>query len=198
MMPLLKNTNNHHYYTYKDYLDFPKDGFPKVGVHYEIIHGTPYMMAAPSRRHQNILGNIFNELKNFLKGKQCKTFISPFDVRLPIFNEEDDDISSVVQPDIVVYCDPDKHDEKGGKGAPDIAVEVLSPSSINMDRVRKLKLYELVGVKEYWIVDGEEHVIEVYKHNGKQFYDCLYFGEARTLTTSILEGFELKVSEIFV
>jgi len=180
------------FYTYKDYLEIPdEDG------RFEIIHGSIYAMAAPSRRHQRVLQRLFLKFGNFLEGKKCEPFVAPFDVRLPVFNEDDEKVTNIVQPDIVVYCDPSKHDERGGKDTPDIVVEIISPSTGNMDRERKFNLYQLVGVKEYWIVDGEREVIEVYTHDGKVFSECIHYDEKSIITSTILEGFELQVSEIF-
>jgi Uma2 family endonuclease len=152
-------------YTYRDYLDFPEDG-----KRWELIDGIPYLMAAPMSNHQLTLGELFGEFRNHLKNKKCKAFLSPFDVRIPLYNEKrDEEITTVVQPDITVYCDRNKYDQKGGRAAPELAVEVLSPSSGRMDKFRKFMLYERAGVKEYWLVDPADEMVEIYRLKDGKF-----------------------------
>ena len=179
-------------YTYRRYCEELDDG-----NRYEIIDGVPYMMAAPFRRHQRILGDIYFRLRTFLQGKTCEVFVAPFDVRLAIYGEIGDDVINVVQPDIMVYCDESKHDERGGNDAPDIVIEILSPSSAKNDRNRKFNLYEKACVKEYWIVDGANKTIEIFAlENGKFALKELLLTED-TITSSVLEGLEIKASDIF-
>jgi Uma2 family endonuclease len=110
----------HYKYTYRDYLRISTDG-----KRWELIDGVPYMMAAPSREHQRAAGKIFRRISNFLDGRRCEAFMSPFDVRLPVYDEEKtEDITNVVQPDISVYCNQLGTDEKGGRIAPDIVIGV--------------------------------------------------------------------------
>jgi len=147
----LAKTNE--YYTYKDYLAWPDD------VRYELVGGVPYMMSpAPTRAHQRISGELFRQLGNYLKGKPCEVYAAPFDVRMSAAEDED----TVVQPDIVVVCDESKLDERGAAGAPDMVVEIISPSSTQRDRGTKYELYERVGVREYWIVDADARLVEVH------------------------------------
>lgn len=140
--------------SYADLLKFDDD------KRYELIDGVPYLMASPSVAHQEIVGEIYYQLKTYLKGKKCRVFISPLDVKLSgaIDNNEE---FNVVQPDIMVVCDKDKITEKNIVGAPDLAIEILSPSNIRHDRMRKLKLYQKFGVREYWMVSIEEQNIMV-------------------------------------
>lgn len=140
--------------SYADLLKFDDD------KRYELIDGVPYLMASSSVAHQEIVGEIYYQLKTYLKGKKCRVFISPLDVKLSgaIDNNEE---FSVVQPDIMVVCDKDKITEKNIVGAPDLAIEILSPSNIRHDRMRKLKLYQKFGVREYWMVSIEEQNIMV-------------------------------------
>ena len=180
-------------YTYRDYLNMPDDG-----NRWEIIDGVPYMMAAPNTQHQKILTRVFLRIGVFLEGKLCQVFPAPYDVRFPIYNEEkDDDVTNTVQPDISVFCDPSAIDEKGGKLPPDIAVEILSPSSTKMDRIRKFQLYEKAGVKEYWIVDGTNENIEVHLHDGYKFLSKKRYSIGDTLASTVLEGFSIEVSDVF-
>ena len=180
-------------YTYRRYCEELDDS-----NRYEIIEGVPYLMAAPSDRHQAILGEIFARLHVFLRGKKCIVRISPYDVRLAIYGEFGDDVINVVQPDISVFCDKNKMDEKGGISAPDIAIEILSPSSAKNDRYRKLNLYEKAGVREYWIVDGANKTIEIFVLDNGKFVLKDFLLHEDTLTSSVLEGLEFKLSDIFL
>ena len=179
-------------YTYKRYCDeFDDDN------RYEIIDGVPYLMAAPFRQHQRILGKIYGRLFNYLHGKQCEVFVAPFDVRLAIYGEIGDSVINVVQPDLMVYCDESKHDERGGIAAPDIVIEILSPSSAKNDKYRKFNLYEKAGVREYWIVDGANELIEIFVLENEKFVRKSILQAEDVITSTVLEGLEIKVSEIF-
>lgn len=128
----------------------------------EIINGEAFMMATPSRIHQGICFEIGRQLGNYLEGKQCKVYPAPFGVRL--FEQDGDspeNVDTVVEPDISVVCDRSKLDEHGCKGAPDLIVEVLSPSTQRHDQLVKLNLYQRAGVREYWIVDPENRTVRV-------------------------------------
>ena len=121
----------------------------------EIINGEPVMMAPPpSRVHQEISFEISRQIGNYLDGKRCKVYPAPFGVRL--FEQDGDspeDVDTMVEPDISIVCDPSKLDDHGCKGAPDMVVEVLSPSTQRHDQLVKLGLYQRARVREYWIVD---------------------------------------------
>lgn len=144
-------------YTYADYLAWPDD------ERWEIIDGTPYQMtAAPTSEHQRICTRLAGEFYSFLKDKTCEVFFAPFDVRLPVGDETDEAIETVVQPDIVIICNRDQLKERGSKGSPSLIVEVISPSSAQKDTVEKFNLYERAGVKEYWIVRPEEKTVMVF------------------------------------
>lgn len=122
-MPVLKENG----YTYADYLSWDK----KERV--ELVDGTPVLMAPLSRTHQKISGEVFRQIANYLDGKQCKVYAAPFAVRLFVQKDmPDDQVQTVVEPDIAVICDKSKLDERGCIGSPDMIVEILSPSSIRM------------------------------------------------------------------
>lgn len=150
-------TKNHSY-SYADYLTWSEE------ERWEIIDGVPFDMSpAPSRRHQEILMALSGEFYSHLKGKQCKVYAAPFDVRLPEHGKsEDKDIKTVVQPDLVIVCDRNKLDNRGCISAPDLVVEILSPYTSIKDSVKKFDLYERVGVKEYWIVRPDEETVTVF------------------------------------
>ena len=120
---------------------------------YELINGEVYMMARPSINHIRIEKNIIKAFDRYLQGKKCEAFFEP-NVRL---SEKDQFI-----PDVIIVCNPDIGKDDGIYGAPDLVVEVLSPSTARNDKLRKKALYEKYGVKEYWIVDPINKSIEVY------------------------------------
>ena len=95
------------------------------------------------------------------------------------------------------YCSKDRVDKKGGIAAPEIAIEVLSPRTKHIDKRSKLRLYEKAGVKEYWIVDGENETIEAYVHVGAKFSPMAYYNKGSVITSAVFEDFELKLSDIF-
>ena len=136
-------------FTYADY----KEWDLKVGERYEIIYGEAFAMSGPNTRHQVISGEIFRQISNYLHGKPCKVFSAPYDVRL--FYEEDESDDTVVQPDIMVICDKNKLGPEGCRGAPDLVIEILSPSNTALDMEYKFQVYRHAGVREYWVVSPE-------------------------------------------
>ena len=145
-------------YTYGDYCQWPDD------KRWELIGGVPHELTTPSRLHQGVVielaGQIGNSLRN--SDSHCEGYLAPFDVRLPNGDEDDDQIGTVVQPDLLVVCDQVKLDEKGCRGAPDWIVEVTSPSTVLLDLGLKRDLYEKHRVQEYWIVHPSERWVMVY------------------------------------
>jgi Uma2 family endonuclease len=176
--------------TYAEYLTWPDD--PR----YELIDGVPYMQVAPSRQHQRIVSQLTGELYLFLKEKKCEVYTAPFDVRLSAV--ENDDEYHVVQPDISVICDETKLDEKGCIGAPDLIVEVLSPSTWRRDRIEKLNQYQKYGVREYLLIYPNEEVIEQYFLDGNGKYGTPnFYNEEDLYNSQIFPEFVLKMSDLF-
>ena len=184
-MSLLENRR----YNYSDYITWDDK------ERYELIDGVLYAMASPSQAHQEASGEIFRQLSNFLRGKPCKVFTAPFDVRLNA--DSLDDI--VVQPDILVVCDKSKLDGKSVVGAPDMIIEVLSSSTARNkrnDTVTKFKLYQKAGVREYWIIDPESQTVTVYNlENGK--YIANNYSDEDIVPVHVLEGCEINLAEVF-
>ena len=159
-------------YTYADYLTWDEN------ERIELLNGAPVMMASPSRVHQEISMEISRQLANFLEGKKCRVYAAPFAVRL--FEKEKDapeDVDTVVEPDISVVCDTNKLDEHGCKGAPDLIVEILSPSTARHDRLVKLGEYQRAGVREYWIVSPDERTVQTYLLKDGLFYPYEVYGK---------------------
>ena len=182
-------------YTYADYLTWLDD------KRRELINGFIHLMSAPMRRHARVLGKLYSKIDVFIEKKKgkCHVYLAPFDVRLPKNNEtEDDKIYNVVQPDICVICDLSKLDDKGCIGAPDLIVEVLSPSTLKNDWVYKFNLYEIAGVKEYWIVDPKEKTVNVFllQPNGKYDSGTVYKCKQKA-PVHIFEGLEINLKKLF-
>lgn len=146
-------------YTYDDYLKFSDDEIV------EIIDGRILAMSpAPNRIHQELIIEIASEIRNYIKSNngKCKVYPAPFDVILKNDNEDIKNSKNIVQPDISVICDKNKLNDKGCIGAPDMIVEVASPSNFRDDYIKKLHLYERFKVKEYWIISPVKKNILVY------------------------------------
>lgn len=128
----------------------------------ELIGGRVFLMSPPSSRHQEVCFELGRQLGNYLEGKRCKVYPAPFGVRL--FEREGDrpeDVDTMVEPDLSVICDRSKIDKYGCRGAPDLVIEVLSPSTQRHDRLVKLGLYQRAGVREYWTVNPEDMTVQV-------------------------------------
>ena len=176
-------------YTYEDYLLFPEDGKRR-----ELIDGERFMSPAPRTLHQSILGHLFNAFSNFLKQSRLgKIFMAPTDVVLSDLD--------VVQPDLLFISSINLHliTENNIQGAPDLVVEILSSSSRKTDEVIKRKLYEQYGVREYWIVDPELEMVKIYRMTEKGYSRMAELSSAsnEVLTTPLLSGMEIKLTEIF-
>jgi len=164
---------------------------------YELYDGQPVALAAPSNAHQLVLTELLRQIANCLVGKRCKIYPAPFDVRL--FEKEDDtpgDVYTVVQPDLSVICDPGRTDVHGCKGAPDLVIEVLSPSTARYDKLLKFNLYRRAGVKEYWLVDPEARVVSVYTLRDGQYVAAAYGADA-AVPAGVLDGCQVDLSMVF-
>ena len=148
-----------HYHTYSDYLTWSRD----YGD--ELIDGTAYVREppCPTRSHQEIVGELIRQVGNALSGKPCRVYVAPFDVRLPKATEADDQIDTVVQPDVLIVSDAKKVDARGVRGAPDWVAEVLSPSTASHDQTVKLSAYEQAGVREVWLIDPIDLTLTIYR-----------------------------------
>jgi Uma2 family endonuclease len=171
-------------WTYTDYLTWDD------GQRWEIIDGEAYAMSpAPVLRHQVIIGNIFTLFHVFLRGKSCRPFIAPTDV---VFDDE-----NVVQPDMVVVCDPNKLAGANIQGAPDLIIEILSPATNLRDRRKKKALYERFGVKEYLIVDPVAETVDRYLLVDEKYGAPEIFDWSEPLTLHLFPELTLNLWEIF-
>lgn len=180
-------------YTYADYLTWEMDEIV------ELIKGKVFKRdaAAPRMSHQKVSGNLVAEFVNFLRGKTCQVFHAPFDVRLPVKSKRNQDIDTVVQPDLCVVCDPTQLDEAGCLGAPDLVVEILSPGNNKRDLRYKYEVYEESGIKEYWVIHPNEQTLLIYS-----LIDCKYqssglFVSGDVIESACIPGFKLNLEDIF-
>ncbi len=180
-------------FSYADYLNWADD------ERFELIDGIAYSMTpAPGSEHQSLSGNLFGFIWQFLKDKSCRVFSAPFDVRLPEDNTfPDTETFTVVQPDISVICDSEKIDKRGCVGAPDLIIEILSPSTAYTDQTEKMLLYEKHGVREYWIVNPEAKYVMIYRHNGKKFDKPEYLSENEIIESRVLQGLKIKLTDLW-
>jgi len=174
-------------FTYEDYCTWG-------GVdRWELIDGRAIKMEAPNRQHQEISGHLFVELYLYLKDKSCKVYAAPFDVRLNVGEGKD----TVVQPDLVVFCDHTKLDYKGAKGSPDLLIEILPPSNKKKNRIEKLQKYEQYRVKEVWLIDPLYKTVTAYLLDPKGEYVYRIYENDDSITSAVLADFTIGLETIF-
>ena len=165
----------------------------------EILEGEAVMMSPPTRAYQEILMEMARQIANFLEGKKCKVYPAPFAVHLfekP--GDAPDDVDTMVEPDISVVCDNSKLDSHGCKGAPDMVVEILSPSTRRHDRLVKLGLYQKAGVQEYWIADPENQTVQVFlldDSGALRLHED--YGRNDIAKVNVLDGCFVELSKVF-
>lgn len=172
-------------FTAEDYYNLPDN------VRAELIDGELFYMEAPSRIHQELLGELYYCIKDYIKKKKdpCKVYLAPFDVRL------DQDDKTIVQPDLSVVCRLELLDEHGMSGAPDFIIEILSPSTRKKDQFLKSAKYAQAGVREYWMVDPKKERILVYKFQCKDSEDEIgIFGFKDKVPVGIFEDLNIDFS----
>ena len=182
-------------YTYGDYLNWPED------QRWEILDGEAFAMTpAPTTDHQRISRELTLAIGGWLAGKPCEMFVAPVDVLMPKGNEADEKITTVVQPDILVVCDPDKVKRRGIRGAPDFVIEIVSPATVSRDQVRKRRLYERHGVREYWVVHPDDRLVTVYRRakRGETFAASEVFDvDGLQLEVGVLPGLVVDFGRVF-
>ncbi len=186
---MLKPTRDHKW-TYADYCAWPDDG------RWELIDGEAYaMVPAPLRQHQELLSDLHFELRKQLEGRPCHVYPAPFDVRFA--DAADERTDTVVQPDISVFCREDRLDDKGAHGAPDLVVEILSPSTSSKDSIIKRALYERHAVAEYWIVDPETSELYQFVLRNGHYGEPTVLAKTDTIKAAALEDVQFELSILF-
>ncbi len=180
-------------YTYADYLTWTDD------ERRELIQGQPYAMSpAPGPQHQTVCWELAVQIGQFLRGRPCRAFSAPFDVRLAQDDAADDSVDTVVQPDLCVVCDLSRLDDRGCRGAPDWVIEVLPPRTAARDQIQKLALYERHGVREYWLVHPTDRVVTVYRLGDDGRYGRPGIAETRgCLGVRVLDGLAIDWDWVF-
>jgi len=168
-------------YTYQDYLDIDKT--TKENEMVELIFGEIYMMSGASAKHQDAVGNLYFKIKQTNNKKKCKPRIAPYDIKL----KNKDDIS-VVQPDVMIMCQDQE--------IPCAVFEVLSPSTASKDKGIKKDLYELSGIKGYYIVNIELKIIDKYILDNGRYYYVKGYSISDTVTIDCVEV-DILVDNIF-
>jgi len=174
-------------FTYKEYA-----ALPETGPRYQLIEGELEMSPSPNFRHQDIVGNIYAELRAFVRKRRLgKVCVSPVDVIL------DDD--NVFQPDVLFISASRKHiiAPEGVRGAPDLCVEILSPSNRNLDLETKRVVYARHGVIEYWIVDPENDSVTIYRLQENPRAPLRVLKNSETLSSDLMPGFTMDVAAVF-
>lgn len=187
--------DNSRRYSYANYLAWDD------GKRWELIDGMAVCMSpAPGRQHQQISRLLERQLDSYFSDKHCEMYHAPFDVRFAESHDDvpDDYIDTVVQPDIMVVCDLNKLDERGCKGAPDLIVEILSPSTARMDMTVKFELYQRFGVKEYWIVHPNDQTVLVFKllESGLYGVPDRYCAED-TIPVTLFGDLQIDLTQVF-
>lgn len=179
-------------YSYADYLSWEIDEMV------EIIKGKVFKWTtAPSRIHQKVISKLSFAFHNIVKNKSCDLYFAPFDVRFPDTSIRNEDIFTVVQPDISIICDKSKLDDAGCIGAPDLIVEVLSKGDNRKDLHHKYNVYLESGVKEYWIILPYSQALLIYTLKDGKYIPSRLFCQGHVVKSSVLEGFELDMEEFF-
>ena len=149
-------------FTYSNYQSWP------ARPRYELLDGQAYAMTPPRVAHQTAVFELGRQIGNALEGKDWLGFTGPIGVRLPIAHEADDFIRTVFEPDLIVVSDNKKIDSKGIRGAPDLVIEVLSPTTAAFDAIEKRKAYGAAGVCELWLIDIGNGLITRYRQAAKK------------------------------
>jgi Uma2 family endonuclease len=179
-------------YTYADYLTWRFDQMV------EIIKGKLFIMSpAPAERHQRIATLLSTEVGIYFKNHPCNFYIAPFDVRLSKNKGKDEEITTVVQPDICVICDKSKIDERGCNGSPDLVVEIVSPSSIKKDLNEKFNLYEENEINEYWVVMPDSFAINQYTLSNGKYELVDTFFKTQTITSTTFPEMKILLEDVF-
>jgi len=181
-----------HRYTYADLESFPEHEI------WELIDGTPYLQARPSRAHQHCLTQLIIQFGNFLEDKPCNVYtetavwldLKPTDQRK--------NSSQHVVPDLLIVCDEDKLQDEGIYGVPDLIIEILSPSTAGLDMIKKYNQYLVAGLQEYWIVDPFYQLVKVYLLEEDRYLEKIYESEHKVPVKIFHDQLEIDAKKIFL
>lgn len=175
--------------TYEEFLEIDKNSDDNL----ELIDGQIYLLSAPSVIHQIVVTNLSTEFGNYFKGKECRHFVSPFDVVL-----KDEEQIYKVQPDLTVICDRKGLSEQNYKGVPSLVVEVLSPSTASIDFIKKMSIYMKVGVREYWIISPQNGTVQIFTlKEDKRYSEPIMYSKDDMLRSVTFEDLEIRLKDIF-
>jgi Uma2 family endonuclease len=175
-------------YTYADYLEW------EGPERYELMNGEVFQMASPSVAHQAIQRELLIDFGNWLRGKPCQVFAAPLDVRL--FPKKDKSDNTVVQPDLLVVCDKDKLSKGSVDGAPDLVVEILSPSNYDSYLFLKFHYYLKAGVREYWLIDPETRQVQVHIYENGHYLSSIYEDNDH-IPVTVLPGLNIALEDLW-
>ncbi|MBX3466099.1 MAG: Uma2 family endonuclease [Planctomycetes bacterium] len=175
-------------YTYEDYRQLPDDG-----RRYEVLDGELVVSPSPSRRHQQLSARLVYELYRHVEAEHRlgEVYHAPSDVILA----ED----TIVQPDLLFVATErlDAFSDRGLEGAPDLVVEILSPSTRARDRGKKREVYARFGVRELWLVDPDRDAVDVFERAGGDLAPAGIFGRGDTLASRVVPGLRIDLAALF-
>lgn len=171
--------------SYEEFLKFTTNSEER----YELIDGEIYMLASPKVTHQSLVGLFYGEFYKYFDGKSYTPFVSPYDIKLEVDNK-----INVLQPDLGVICNLEEYTDEEDRyiGVPTLVVEVLSKSSVTRDMVRKLNIYMLSGVEEYWIIDSFNETAKVYSFKDYEIADYKEYNKGSEVESFVFEGLRVK------
>jgi Uma2 family endonuclease len=194
MIVSLQNLDPNQKYSYADYLTW------QFEERIELLKGYFRQMAAPNTKHQRASKRLMNIFENHFQNKKCEAFYAPFDVRL--YNRQksilaDQEVFTVVQPDICVVCDDAKIDERGCNGAPELIIEILSQSNKQTDLKDKYHLYAESGVTEYWIIYPQDEVVHQYVLHDEKYELHNVYTKPDDIVPFLFPDLAIPVDKIF-
>jgi len=175
-------------YTYADYLEW--EGNERV----QLVNGKVFLMASPSVAHQAIQVELLTEFNIWLRGKPCRVFGSPLDVRL--FPKNDKSDNTVVQPDLLVVCDQSKLDKSSVNGPPNLVIEIVSPLNTHSELLLKFQYYLKAGIQEYWVVEPDIKKVCVHIYDNGRYISTIYEDNDR-IPVNVLPGLEIALEALW-
>lgn len=178
--------------SYEEFMDI----YEKTDLRMEYINGEIVLLSSPNTFHQDISGNLYVKLRDYLKGKDCKVFYAPFDVH---FYKHEIDTPDVMQPDLLIACDLEGNVTEKGRymGTPTLCVEILSKSTRSKDMIDKLNTFMMSGVKEFWVVDPLKRTVLVYAFDSLEIEEYATFKDEENLVSYQFAGLQIPLGEIF-